>query len=92
MLIQRELCPEYTGWSETDNLPEERLRARHSVKREVVLYDIRPAGEAESAESNNMAHLTLEAERLLGEGVRLRWALKGGRWYILSTGLRSSLR
>lgn len=92
VLIQRELCPEYTGWSATENLAEERLRVGRSVKREVVLYDIRPAGEAESAESNNMVRLTLEAERLLGEGVRLRWALKGGRWYILSTDLRSSLR
>jgi hypothetical protein len=92
VLIQRELYPEYTGWSVTDNLAEERLTARHSVKRDVVLYGIRPAGEAESTESNNMAHLTFEAEHLLGEGVRLRWGLKGGRWYLLSTGLRSSLR
>ena len=85
VLIQRELYPEYTGWSATENLAEQGLTVGHSVKRDVALYDIRPAGEAKSAEGNSIAHLTLEAERLLGESVRLRWGLKGERWYILST-------
>jgi len=89
VLVQRELYPEYTGWSVTANPAEGGLRGRYSAERDIALYDIKPAGEAEFTESNSIVHLALNAERLLGERTQLKWGLKSGRWYILSSSLMS---
>jgi hypothetical protein len=84
ILIQRELYPEYTGWSMAGDLGEG-PGARRSDKGRVALYDIRPAHRAPSSDRESIAHVTLEAECLLGGPIQLKWGLKGGRWYILST-------
>ena len=71
VLIQREPYPEYTGWSTTGDFPAG------------ALYDIEPSGAARPG-GESMAHLTSRAGDVLGETVRLRWGLEGGRWYLLS--------
>ena len=90
VLIQRELNPEYTGWSMARDSSGEGLRSgRPASKRNIVLHDIRPAGGRPSPDRKSIADLALEAEYLLGEPVRLEWGLKDGEWYILSAKLPS---
>jgi hypothetical protein len=79
VLVQRELHPQYTGWSITE---EEAVGAagRRSGEATVTLYDVEPVGQ----EGRSIASFTFEAESVLGEPVRIGWGLEGGRWYVLS--------
>jgi hypothetical protein len=84
VLIQRELHPQYTGWSTTEGETVLRERAKiRSGDASVALYDVEPVGEG-SAERKSIASFTLEARSVLGETVMIRWGLKDGRWYVLS--------
>jgi hypothetical protein len=84
VLIQRELHPQYTGWSTTEGETVLRERAKiRSGDASVALYDVEPVGEG-SAERKSIASITLEARSVLGETVMIRWGLKDGRWYVLS--------
>jgi hypothetical protein len=86
ILIQREMRPEYTGWSTTREPLDEELEEKGLSKaRKIGLYDVKPtAGGPTSSAQKSIAHLTLEAEYLLGEPVRMEWGLEDGRWYVLS--------
>lgn len=89
VLVQKDLQPEYTGWSRAEGFAGEGFEVGRSNERNVALYDVRPAGGTPSPAKKSIDHLTLEAEALLGQPVRLKWGLKDGRWYILSKDLPS---
>jgi hypothetical protein len=97
VLIQLEIRPEYTGWSGALDSAKEGLAPDRFDKRSITHLDVRFAGQAPSQDRRSMARLTLEAEHVLKESVRLRWGLKGGQWYVLlvdrlsggETGLRT---
>jgi hypothetical protein len=75
VLAQRELNPQYTGWSSTGGAP---LSGSH-------LYEPAPYG-VEPVEGRGIADYTLKARAVLGEHVSIRWGLEEGRWYVLSVG------
>lgn len=83
VLVQRELHPEYAGWAVIRDpawLPDDALG-----EKEVVIHDLEPAGEDAPPDQRSIARLSLDAERVLGEHIRLKWGLKDGRWHILAT-------
>lgn len=86
VLVQRELHPQYTGWSTTEGetLVGEEEAERRSGGARVALYDVEPVGEVGGAERGSIAGFTLEARSMLGGAVNIRWGLEGGRWYVLS--------
>ncbi|MGB3682149.1 MAG: hypothetical protein WA990_06640 [Rubrobacteraceae bacterium] len=71
VLIQREIHPEYTGWSTTGNFYCE---TASSI----------PDSVSAPPPRDTLALLTLEAGVLLGEGLRLKWGFESGRWYVLA--------
>jgi hypothetical protein len=86
VLVQRELHPQYTGWSTTEGetLVGGEEAERRSGGARVALYDVEPVGEVGGAERGSIAGFTLEARSMLGGAVNIRWGLEGGRWYVLS--------
>jgi hypothetical protein len=86
VLVQRELHPQYTGWSTTEGetlVGGEEAERRPGGAR-VALYDVEPVGEVGGAERGSIAGFALEARSMLGGAVNIRWGLEGGRWYVLS--------
>jgi len=85
VLVQRELHPQYTGWStiEGETMFGGEGSERRSGGANVALYDVEYVGESR-VERKGMAGFTLEAESVLGEAVKIRWGLEDGRWYVLS--------
>jgi hypothetical protein len=85
VLIQRELHPQYAGWStiegETNFGGVEAERRSGSAN--VTPYDVEYVGEG-NVERKGIASFTLEARSALGGAVRIRWGLEDGRWYVLS--------
>jgi hypothetical protein len=88
ILVQRELTPEYTGWSSTEDL---RAGPGHPASKarldRITLHDLGPAGVPRSP-PRSLARLTGEAEVAVGGPVRLEWGLEEGRWYVLSASQR----
>jgi hypothetical protein len=78
VLVQRELHPQYTGWSITGEAVVGAAGRRSGEAPTVALYDVEPTG---GAEGKGIAGFTLKAGHVLGE---LRWGLEDGRWYVLS--------
>jgi hypothetical protein len=94
VLIQREIRPEYTGWSMTAEVPHEELVGegkQSSSGKKVALYDVGPGtGGVASSTRKSIAHLALEAESSLGEPLRLEWGMVDGCWYMLSASPRKA--
>ena len=85
VLVQRELHPQYTGWSaiEGSTLFGREGAGGRSRGTKVPLYDVEPVGEG-NVERKGIAGLTLEAGSVLGGAVKIGWGLKDGRWYVIS--------
>ena len=85
VLVQRELHPQYTGWStiEGGTILGGQGAEKSSGDSNVVLYDVEHVGKR-SVEHRGLASFTLEAESVLGEAVKIRWGLEDGRWYVIS--------
>jgi hypothetical protein len=85
VLVQRELHPQYTGWSaiEGDTLLGREGAEGRLGGTNVALYDVEPAGET-NVERKGIAGLTLEAGSVLGGAVKIGWGLEDGRWYVIS--------
>jgi hypothetical protein len=85
VLVQRELHPQYTGWStiEGEASFDGEGAERRSGGANVALYDVEYVGEG-SVERKSIASFTLEARYVLGEAVKIRWGLEDCRWYVLS--------
>jgi hypothetical protein len=81
VLVQKELHPQYTGWSITGEAAVGAAGRRSGEAPTVALYDVEPTG---GAEGKGIAGFTLKAGHVLGEPVRIRWGLEDGRWYVLS--------
>lgn len=86
VLVQREVYPQYTGWSTTAEEVASRgdPAGRRSRGKNVALYDVELVGEEGPEHTKSIASFTLEARAVLGEPVKIQWGLEDGRWYVLS--------
>src|SRR5215212_5873073 len=85
VLVQREISPDYIGWSTTGQAPEKKLVGEKypSPRSDGALYDLEPVGE-QGFERESKSWLMLKAGAALGRAIRVRWGLREGRWYVLS--------